>query len=666
MIIAVTLPFLNGLVALFVVSVAIAYVCYRFRLVPIVGFLLAGVVIGPYATGLVSELELVNILAEIGVILLLFTIGLEFSLAQLSRIGRAIFVGGGIQVGSTIAVVTAILLGVGASWQAGIYTGCLVALSSTAIVLGLLTEQAMTDAPAGRLSLAFLIFQDLAIVLMVLLVPILAGEGGSALDVLWVLGKAGLLIAAVLILARRVVPWILEHIARTRRTELFLLAVVAICFGTAAISSLAGVSLALGAFLAGLVVSESQYSEQALSEILPLRTIFNAVFFVSVGMLLDISFLWEHLWVVLLAAAAIVALKFVLTSVSVLMLGYPIRIAAATGLALAQIGEFSFVLERAGRAAGLSPAGLAGTGEQAFIAASVLLMIVTPFLLQAGPAVGAALARTPLRRLGSAAQPASEETSEQREDHAVIIGYGPAGKRLVQVMRETGIPFVVIEMNPSSVKTLQEAGTPVIYGDAAREHILELSGIKHAKLCVVVINDPSIAPRIIQIARNLNPTLQLIARTRFLQDVDRLESVGADIVVPEEMETTARLFSHVLGTYMIPPDEIERKVRDLRAKDYQLLRGNIQEAHLMVLQGLDEEGMHTRAVAVREGAPVAGRTLEELALRRNHNLTVLAVRRDGRTIASPAGNFRVQSGDRLVLVGLADQFAQCADLFRSK
>ena len=666
MIFAVTLPFLNGLVALFVVSVAIAYVCYRFRLVPIVGFLLAGVVIGPYATGLVSELELVNILAEIGVILLLFTIGLEFSLAQLSRIGRAIFVGGGIQVGSTIALVTAILLGVGVSWQAGIYTGCLVALSSTAIVLGLLTEQSMTDAPAGRLSLAILIFQDLAIVLMVLLVPILAGEGGTALDVLWVLGKAGLLIAAVLILARRVVPWILEHIARTRRTELFLLAVVAICFGTAAISSLAGVSLALGAFLAGLVVSESQYSEQALSEILPLRTIFNAVFFVSVGMLLDISFLWEHLWVVLLAAAAIVALKFVLTSVSVLMLGYPIRIAAATGLALAQIGEFSFVLERAGRAAGLSPAGLAGTGEQAFIAASVLLMIVTPFLLQAGPAVGAALARTPLRRLGSAGDRASDEASEEQEDHAVIIGYGPAGKRLVQVMRDTGIPFVIIEMNPSSVKALQEAGTPVIYGDAAREHILELAGIKHAKLCVVVINDPSIAPRIIQAARNLNPTLQLIARTRFLHDVDRLEAVGADIVVPEEMETTARLFSHVLGSYMIPPDEIERKVRDLRAQDYQLLRGNIQEAHLMVLQGLDEEGMHTRAVAVREGAPVAGRTLEELALRRNHNLTVLAVRRDGRTIASPAGDFRVQAGDRLILVGLAYQFAQCADLFRSK
>ncbi len=664
MIIAVTLPFLNGLVALFVVSVAIAYVCYRLKLVPIVGFLIAGVVIGPYGIGLVSDIELVDMLAEIGVILLLFTIGLEFSLEKLSRISRAIFIGGGLQVGGTVAIVAGALIAFGVSWQAGIYTGCLVALSSTAIVLGLLSEKAMTDSPMGRLSLAILIFQDLAIIVMVLLVPILAGSEGTATALVWVLGKAILLIAAVLVLARRVVPWILEHIARTRRTELFLLSVVAICFGIAAASSMAGVSLALGAFLGGLVVSESQYSDQALSEILPLRTVFYAVFFVSVGMLLDMRFFWEHLWIVLLAAVAIVLLKLLITSLSVLILGYPIRIAAAAGLALAQIGEFSFVLERAGRDAGLSPLGLGDTGEQAFIAASVLLMVLTPLMLREGPRLGALLSRTPLRRLGTAnEQPAAEETSHL-EDHAVIVGYGPAGKRLVQVLGDTGIPFVVIEMNPENVKEMRQDGTPVIYGDAGREHILEQGSIQRAKLVVVVINDPSITPRIIHLARHLNPTLQIVARTRFLNDVERLQAMGADIVVPEEIETTARIFSHVLGAYMIPPDEIEDKVRALRSHDYGLLRGSIQEAHLMVLKGLDEEGMHTRAVAVREGAPITGKTLEELALRREHNMTVLAVRREGKTMASPAGDFRVQPGDRLVLVGKSTQFAACADLFR--
>ena len=663
---AVTIPFLNELVALFAASVAIAYVCYRLKLVPIAGFLIAGVIIGPNALGLVYEQELVDILAEVGVILLLFTIGVEFSLTKLAKLGSAIFVGGGLQVGITIGLITGVLVAFGGTWQSGVYTGCLVALSSTAIVLGLLAERAEADTPSGQLSLALLIFQDLAIVVMVLLVPLLAGQGGTTGAFLWVLAKAVALIAAVLVLARRVVPWLLDKIVRTRRQELFLLTVVAVCFGTAAVSSLAGVSLALGAFLAGLVVSESEYSEQALSEVLPLRTIFNAVFFVSVGMLLDLSFFFANLPLVLAAAAVVIVVKLVTASAGILALGYPVRIAAATGLTLAQIGEFSFVLERAGRAAGLSPAGLGGTGEQVFIAATVLLMLLTPLLIQTGPRLGTALARTPLRRLGASTDPAEEPLADEPvlEDHVIVVGYGPAGRRLVQVLRDTGIPFVVLEMNPESVETMNHEGIRALYGDATRQHILELAGVERAKLAVVVINDPAASPRIIQLARFLNPTLQIVARTRFLSDIERLHDVGADIVVPEEMETTVRIFSHVLGAYMVPPEEIERKARALRAEDYGVLRGSIQEAHLMVLQGLDEQGMHTRAVAVRPNAPAAGETLEALALRRDHNITVLAVRRGDHTIASPAGDFRVEAGDRLILVGMAEHFAACADLFR--
>jgi CPA2 family monovalent cation:H+ antiporter-2 len=656
---AVAIPFLNELVALFVASVAIAYVCYRLRLVPIAGFLIAGVLIGPNALGLVSEQELVDVLAEVGVILLLFTIGVEFSLEKLSRIGRAIFVGGGVQVGLTIAAVTLGLVAFGVSWQASVYTGCLVALSSTAIVLGLLGERDETDTPTGQLALALLIFQDLAIIGMVLLVPILAGESGTPLDVGIVLGKAALLILGVLVLARRVVPWLLEKIAQTRRQELFLLTVVAICFGTAAVSAVAGVNLALGAFLAGLVVSESRYSEQALSEILPLRTVFNAVFFVSVGMLLDVRFLAENPGLVLAVAGGVVVLKIITSGIAVLVLGYPVRIAAATALTLAQVGEFSFVLERAGRAAGLAPAGLEGTGGQVFIASTVLLMLLTPFMMQAGPRFGALLTR----RKDADADDAPG-AGEDLEDHVIVVGYGPAGQRLVQVLRETGIPFVVVEMNPETIKALHAEGVPAVYGDASRPHMLEIVGVERAKLAVVVINDAAAAARIVQLARHLNPTLQLIVRTRYLSAIETLHERGADIVVPEEMETTVRIFSHVLGAYMIPPEEIERKARALRAEDYGVLRGSIQEAHLMVLQGLDEDGMHTRAVAVRPGAPAAGETLQTLALRRDHSITVLAVRRAGQTIASPAGDFRVEAGDRLILVGMAEHFAACAELFR--
>ena len=665
MVLAVELPFLNELVALFLVSVGIAYLCYRLKLVPIVGFLIAGVIIGPNALALVPDQELVDILAEIGIILLLFTIGLEFSLEKLNRIRKAILIGGGLQVVLTTGFVSGLLTLFGVTLNLSIYTGFLIALSSTAIVLGLFSQRGETDTPAGQLSLAVLIFQDLAIIVMVLLVPILAGQSESGLDLLWILGKAVLLIVLVIILARRIVPWILEKVAKTRRQELFLLTVVAICFGTTALSNMANVSLALGAFIAGLVVSESHFSEQALSEILPLRTIFNAVFFVSVGMLLDLQFVLEYPLLLIGITAGVIVLKLIITSTGLLTLGYPVRIAAASGLALAQIGEFSFVLERAGRSVGITPAGMGDFGSQMFIAVSVLLMILTPFLLNSGPLLGRALARTALGKLGRESNNLEADKQIYFEDHVIIVGYGPAGRHLEQVLHDTGIPYVIIEMNPESVKEMKQNDIPAIYGDAGSQHILELAGISKAKMCAIATNDPSSSPRIIKVARHNNPTLQIVVRTRYFAEVERLEEMGADIVIPEEMETTVRIFSHVLGAYMISQDEIEEHVRTLRAHDYKILRGSIQEAHLMVLQGLDEEGLHTRAVVIREQAPVAGKTLKEMQLRNKYNLTVLAVRRDDKTIGNPAGDFKVQPGDRLVLVGLADRFAESSELFRT-
>ncbi len=660
----VGLPFLGELVALFSISVLIAYVCYRLHLVPIAGFLIAGAIVGPYALGVVDDVELVNQLAEIGVILLLFTIGVEFSFEELKEVGSFIFTGGGIQVGVTVLLTVGVVVSFGAGWELGIFTGFLVALSSTAVVLGLLSQRAETDTPFGRLSLGILIFQDLAIVAMVLVIPLLGGEATGVGGILTVLGKAVLLIFAILFLARRAVPWILEWIARTRRQELFLLTVVAICFGTAWVTSWAGVSLALGAFLAGLVVSESRFREHALSEILPLRTVFNAVFFVSIGMLFNVDVLLEHPIVVIAVAGGILMVKWIVTTGTILALGYPARIAIATGLIVAQIGEFSFVINTAGREVGLSPAGLGAVGEQAFIAIAVILMLVTPFSVQIAPKIGAALSGFVPSRTSEEA-PSGHPTPEF-EDHVVVVGYGPAGRRLVQVLRNTGLDYIVLELNPTSVTEARREGVNIVYGDAARLPMLQSAAIRKAKVLVVAINDRSATQRIVRIARYENPTLQIFARTRFLREVGRLTEVGADVVVPEEMETTVRLFTHVLNAYMVAPDEVARQVNLIRADDYSVIRGSIQEAHMMVLQGLDEEGLHTRAVAVREGAPVVGRSLAELELRNRYDLTVLAVRREGQTIGSPAGDFRVQAGDRLVLIGTADQFSQCADLFRSQ
>ena len=650
--------------ALFAISILIAYLCYRIRLVPIVGFLIAGALIGPYALGFVEDIELVNDLAEIGVILLLFTIGVEFSLEELKGIGRFILTGGGLQVGIAIVGSIAILGLFGVDWKTGFFTGCLVALSSTAVVLGLLSERAETDSPAGRLTLGILIFQDLAIIAMVLIVPLLGeGEGETGAGILFALLQAALVVALVVIGSRIVVPRILDWVARTRRQELFILTVVAICFGTAWLTSLAQISLALGAFLAGLIVSESRYREHALSEILPLRTIFNAVFFVSVGMLFNVQFLLQNPFLTVTAAVAVLVFKFLSSTGTILAHGFPVRIAAVAGISVAQIGEFSFVLQRTGMDVGLTPAGLGEAGEQAFIAVAVLLMIATPFLMESAPYIGTRLSQlVPIKR--RAAPVDSEDQPVTLEDHVIVVGFGPAGQRLVTVLRNTGIPYVVLELNPSSVAQAKENGIPIMYGDAARLPILEAAGARKAKVMLVAINDRDATLRIVSLARYENPTLQIFARTRFIAEVERLQKAGADIVVPEELETSVRLFSHVLNAYLITPDEVARQVNAIRADDYGVIRGSIQEAHMMVLQGLDEEGLHTRAVAIRDGAPVAGKTLAELGLRNKYGLTVLAVRRGRKTIGSPAGNFRVEAGDRLVLIGMADQFAECAGLFR--
>lgn len=647
---------LNEVVALFAMSVLMAYVCYRLKLAPVTGFLVAGVLIGPNALGLVHDQELVDMLAEIGVILLLFTIGLEFSLEKVARIRRAIVVGGGIQVASTVLIVALVLVFFGVAPNSAIYTGCLIALSSTAIVLGLLQEKDETDAPHGKLSLAVLIFQDLAIVVMVLLIPLLAGGDSTVTDLLLVMAKALAVIASVLLLARRGVPWVLEHVARTRRPELFLLTVVAICFGTAAVSAMVGVSLALGAFLAGLIVSESKYSTQAMSEILPLKTVFNAVFFVSVGMLLDFGFFVANPLIVLGVSVSVILLKVGTTALGVAVLGYPARVSLTVGIGLAQIGEFSFVLERAGRAVGLFPAGMELAGAQTFIAAAVLLMLITPFQLNFAPKIARFFYR-------NQPEPSSDRKAGM-EDHVVIVGFGEAGRKLTGVLKNRGLPFFVIELNAQASRELREKEIPYVTGDALRSHILEAAGIHTAKMLVLVLNDPATVPGIISQARFMNPSVQIIARTRYLRSMEDLQKRGADIVVPEELETTVRIFSHVLGAYMIPAEEIDRQVRLLRDDDYGVMRGSIQEAHLMVLQGLDEDGLHTRAVAVREGTPAAGRTLAELALRRDHEMTVVAVRRGQRTMASPSGDFRVEVGDRLIMIGLAERFAACADLFR--
>jgi CPA2 family monovalent cation:H+ antiporter-2 len=568
---AVAPPFLVQSVALVVAAAAIAYLSYRIGLVPIVGFLAAGVLIGPNALGLVSDRELVNASAEMGVILLLFTIGIEFSLEKLARIQTLIFGGGGLQVLLATVATMAALLPFGVDWRNGLFTGFLVSLSSTVIVLKLLGDRGESNTTFGQVSLGLLIFQDLAIVVMVLLVPMLSGTGGSALAIIWALGKALGIILAVLLVARRLMPPLLERVARTCSPELFLLTVIAICFGTAWLTSVAGVSLSLGAFLAGLLVSESRFSHHAFGEIMPLQILFSATFFVSIGMLLDPGFLAQHLPLVTGTVLFVLLIKSVTTAASVRALGYSWAVAAASGLMLAQIGEFSFVLNRAGDAVGLTPAGLGETGSQAFLAASVVLMVATPQLATLGARVGLKLEHQ--REVVDATEADEEELSSATfahlSDHVVVAGYGVAARHLVQVLRGSHLPFVITTLSPGGAIEAEDAGLPVLRGDSARQHTLLAAGVDRAKMVVVADDDPATAEHVVAVARSLAPSARIVARTRFQSEGAGLRKVGADAVIAEESEGIVQLFADVLRMYGAQPDDIERHASALRHGGYE-------------------------------------------------------------------------------------------------
>ncbi len=541
-----TPQFFTELAALMVASAVIAFVGFRVGLTPIVGFLLAGVVIGPNALGLVQDRALIDAAAEVGVILLLFTIGIEFSLETLARIGRLIFVGGGLMVGGIVAVTTLALAAFGVAWQTGVFTGFLLSLSSTAIVMKLLADRSETTTEPGQAALGILIFQDLAVVAMVLVVPMLGGEGGGALSLLWALLKAVGIIAVVLFGARRLMPKLLEAVARTCSPEIFLLTVIAVCFGTAYLTGLVGVSLSLGAFLAGLLVSESRFSQQAFSEILPLQILFSAAFFLSVGMLLDLQFLFANLPLVLLGVVAVVVLKTLLTALGVRFLGYGLGVSLATGLMLAQIGEFSFVLERAGREVGLTPLGLGADGAQTFIACTVLLMGITPSLASLGGRLAGRLEpRTPLANAED--ELADPETFAALDDHVVIAGYGETGQALAAALDEADVPYAVATLSPTGASQAEAKGRNVVRGDYTKGYILDLVGLQRASLLVIPDDQADMAHRTLSVVKAARPDLPVVVYTPYSAAVQDLKEAGAAAVVSADHAATKLVLSEVLN-----------------------------------------------------------------------------------------------------------------------
>ncbi len=660
------IPLLQDILVIFGAAIAVLIICHRLRIPPIVGYLVTGVLIGPSGLRFVSSISAVEQLASVGVILLVFTIGLEFSFQQFIRMRRAVLLGGSLQVVATIAVTWIISRYFGLSQGESVFMGFLIAVSSTAIPMRALQERAELTTPHGSVILSISIFNDVATIPAMIFTPLLvAGAGGIAGELGGLIVKLLVIMALVYVGARYIVPNVLFFIARTRSRELFLLSVVVICMAIAWATNELGLSIGIGAFLAGLIISDSEYSHQALEGVVPFKDVFNSFFFVSVGMLLDTGFLIKEPVAIVAAAAGIYLVKTLIVGGAALALGLSVRSALIAGIALGQVGEFAFVLSQVGVEYGV----IMGEVYQTFIAVTIITMAATPLLTNLAPRIADSVAEWPgLRRLRDGAyRSLAGETANglhSLKDHLVIIGFGVNGQNIARAARSARIPYVIIETNPDTVKRCRKQGEPISYGDATSLAVLNQARIREARVVVVAISDPVATRNITNTVRRQSDRLHLIVRTRFVAEVGPLMELGADEVIPEEFETSVEIFTRVLTRYLVPRDEIVKFTNEIRSHSYEMLRSLSQgTATLRDLQ-LDLPELRIETVRVPAGSPVVGKSLGELNIRAQCGVTLVAIGRGNAVIPSPAGSDRLAEGDTLYMLGSRENTARAETLVR--
>ncbi|MEO5379009.1 MAG: cation:proton antiporter [Magnetococcus sp. DMHC-6] len=554
---------LTELLVIFSLSVAVVYLCHRLRIASIIGFLIVGALSGPFGLSLVSSIKEVELLAEIGVMLLLFTIGLELSLKRLLEMKRAVFIGGGVQVAATIGAIFTIAMSTGLlSLSESIFMGFLVSLSSTAIVLKVMQEKGEVGSVHGTTAMGILIFQDLIIVPMLLMIPLLTGKSDQPWMELGIFVAKFLGISLFLLFgARRLIPSMLYSIVRLRDQELFFLSVIVTGLGVAWLTAAAGLSLALGAFMAGLILSESEYGHQAFASVLPFRDMFTSLFFVSVGMLLDASFLIDHIGIVTAVTLIILLLKAVVAGGASLATGIGLAASVATGTSLAQIGEFSFVLARSGLSEGLLSSDL----YQYFLSVSVTTMVLTPLLVVRARKWGRKVASWRLLRGRATGNKTGYASSEGIQNHLIIVGFGENGRAMALLAFRRGIPFRVLETNPETVRRESSSEFPILFGDASHKVMLRHAGIMSARALVITVPDAVAARNVVDTVRKLRLDLPIIVRASFVSEVEPLITLGANHVIAMQMEASVAICEKVLTVFQIQEDEKDRDLSDVRA-----------------------------------------------------------------------------------------------------
>jgi CPA2 family monovalent cation:H+ antiporter-2 len=654
--------FLKALVLVFGVSALTVYVLHGLRLPPIVGFILAGVLIGPHGSGIIKDMHEIEVLAEIGVILLLFTVGLEFSLKKLFKMRKALVLGGGSQVMLSIVVAASITYPFTKSLWISIFLGFLFALSSTAVVLKVLLDRAEMDSPQGRTMAGILIFQDLCVIPFMMLVPALSGEIIAPSRLVLTLLEAAMVVALVLVSAKWIIPEILHRVVHTRSREVFIITIMFLCFGIALLTSEFGLSLAIGAFLAGLILSESEYAYQATADILPFKDSFMGLFFVSMGMLVNLTYVLSNWFIILGAVLGIIIIKSLISMISLLFVSTSARIALHAGMGVAQIGEFSFILAAAGKAAGI----LSGESFQLFLSSAIITMAMTPFLIKWSPAVSTWLmSRKSAKRYDRLLKEASEESSSKISDHVIIVGFGLNGRNLAHTMRETGLPYVILDLNIKAVREEREKGQPIYFGDGTSMQVLQKLGLNRARFLVVAILDPAGTRKIVTAARKENSAIHIIVRTKYLHEVEDLMELGADDVIPEEFETSIEIFSRVLHNYNIPKNVISDHIDNIRKNSYMAFRSHEFPRSTLGLAKELLKDMDTESYLVTKDSPLAGYSLNKLALRSKTGATVIAIQRKLDIHRNPGADFTFKENDVMLVVGSREQINRAIEHMNS-
>ena len=643
----------NEVIVLFLLSILVNLACSRLKLPATVGFLLTGVLCGPSMLGLVSDEKTIENVADLGVAMLMFTIGMELSGDALNRLKRPVFLGGSLQIGLVVLFCWGAGLFIGKP-EEGVLWGMLMALSSSAIVLQIFQSKGMASSPVGRLGLAILVFQDIMVAPMMIMVPLLAGT----VQLTW---EEGLLSAAkvaglglgMILFSRFLLDRLMNAVVRTRAREVLLLTTLVICFGFARLTTVLGMSASLGSFLAGLMLARSQYSMSVIADILPYRHVFMSLFFISVGMLLNVGFVASNAGLILGLVAAFILLKTLISMPAVLVQGYPLYTAVSASLCLAQAGEFAFVLAAAAQELGF----LHADHYQVFLAVSVISMMATPGIIAVSGKAGKAFSAL-ARWLGlPVAAPDAESvahTAGGLSDHIIIVGFGFSGKHLARTAKECRLPYTILEMNPETVARYSQR-EPISYGDASEPSILDALGIAKARVIAIVISDLAAVRAIVAKARQANPQVVIIARTRFVTEIGPLHSLGANYVIAEEFESAIEVFSQVLSTYLVPRQDIEAMADHVRRQNYRMVRriAHTSEGLASLVDRLPEMGV--QALRLEEQSGLAGKTLAESRMRPLHAVTLVAVYRNGQIHPSPDGQFQLKAGDVLYVFGSSDR-----------